>query len=319
MTTRDNAQTDQLIPLIVLIGPTAVGKTDLSLQLAQRFDGEIVSADSRLLYRGMDIGTAKPTPEERARVPHHLIDITTPDRPLSLAEYLQLAHQAIQDIHARGKRPFLVGGTGQYIWALLEGWQTPHVPPDQAFRARLEEEAREKGVHVLYERLRRLDPDAAQRMDPNNLRRIIRALEVIEHTGKPFSQQQRKIPPPYRPLIIGLTRPRDELYRRVDERIERMIQAGLVDEVRRLLDAGYDPALPALSGIGYRQIIDYLQGRLTLEEAKHAMRKATRRFVRHQYNWFRPDDPRILWVDLHRPDAEERVEQAIRAFLAEEG
>lgn len=304
------------IPLIALVGPTAVGKTEVSLILAERFQGEIVSADSRLIYKGLDIGTAKPTAEERGRVPHHLIDITTPDRPITLAEYLELAQAAIEDVHKRGKVPFLVGGTGQYVWALIEGWKAPAVPPDEQLRRRLEEEARQQGVHVLYERLQQLDPEAAARMDPKNLRRIIRALEVIELTGQRFSEQQRKEPPPYDVLIIGLTRPREELYKRIDERIERMFAAGLVEEVRALLDAGYRSDLPALTGIGYRQVVAYLEGKHSLEEAKHAIRKATRRYVRHQYNWFRQTDPRIHWVDLSRPDALPRVEERVRDFLA---
>ncbi len=303
-------------PLIVLVGPTAVGKTELSLDLAEHFGGEIVSADSRQIYRGLDIGTAKPTSEERQRVPHHLLDITTPDHPISLAEYLHLARTAIDDIHRRGKVPFLVGGTGQYIWALIEGWEAPEVPPDEALRRRLEAEAHQKGVHALYERLREQDPDAARLMDPNNLRRIVRALEVIEHTGRPFSQQRRKTPPSYDVFIVGLTRPREELYRRVDERIAGMIRSGLVEEVRRLLETGYSANLPALTGIGYRQIREYLEGRVSLEGAVQAMRRATRRYVRHQYNWFRRDDPRIHWVDMSRAGAKERIARMVEEFLA---
>ncbi len=302
-------------PLIALVGPTAVGKTDLSLRLAERFNGEIVSADSRLIYKGLDIGTAKPTPEERARVLHHLIDVTTPDRPLSLAEYMRMAYAAIDDILSRGKVPFLVGGTGQYVWAVLEGWRVPEVPPDEALRARLEEEAREKGAHTLYRRLVELDPQAAEFIEPHNVRRIIRALEVIHHTGKPFSAQRGKSPPPYDVLIIGLTRPREELYRRIDRRIEKMLAAGLVEEVRRLLGAGYDPNLPALTGIGYRQIVEYLQGKCSLEEAVRAIRKTTRRYVRHQYNWFRLEDSRIEWFDLCERGTEERIITKIKAFL----
>ncbi len=303
-------------PLVAIVGPTAVGKTALSLELAERFRGEIVSADSRIIYKGLDIGTDKPSPEERARVPHHLVDVTTPDRPLSLAEYMRMAYAAIDDILARGRIPFLVGGTGQYVWAVLEGWQVPEVPPDETLRRRLEEEAREKGPETLYRRLQALDPDAAALMDPKNVRRIIRALEVIERTGRRFSEQRRKVPPPYDVLIIGLTRPREELYRRIDERIERMLERGLVEEVKALLDAGYDPSLPALTGIGYRQIVDYLQGRVTLEEAVQAIRKATRRYVRHQYNWFRLEDPRIHWFDLSRPDAREHVFRLIKQWLS---
>ncbi len=303
-------------PLVAIVGPTAVGKTALSLELAERFRGEIVSADSRIIYKGLDIGTDKPSPEERARVPHHLVDVTTPDRPLSLAEYMRMAYAAIDDILARGRIPFLVGGTGQYVWAVLEGWQVPEVPPDETLRRRLEEEAREKGPETLYRRLQALDPDAAALMDPKNVRRIIRALEVIERTGRRFSEQRRKVPPPYDVLIIGLTRPREELYRRIDERIERMLERGLVEEVKALLDAEYDPSLPALTGIGYRQIVDYLQGRVTLEEAVQAIRKATRRYVRHQYNWFRLEDPRIHWFDLSRPDAREHVFRLIKQWLS---
>ena len=303
-------------PLIAIVGPTAVGKTEVSLHLAERFQGEIVSADSRLIYKGLDIGTAKPTPEEQARVPHHLIDITTPDRPLSLAEFLRLAHAAIEDILRRGKVPFLVGGTGQYVWALLEGWQVPEVPPDETLRAQLEAEARTKGPDALYRRLVEQDPEAAAFIDPRNVRRVIRALEVIAHTGQKFSAQRRKVPPPYDVLILGLTRPRPALYRRIDERIERMLAAGLVEEVRRLLDAGYDERLPALTGIGYRQIVGYLKGAYDLEEAIRRLRKDTRRYARHQYAWFRLDDPRIRWVDLSRPDALKTLERWVADFLA---
>ncbi len=305
-------------PLIAIVGPTAVGKTALSLELAERFRGEIISADSRIIYKGLDIGTDKPGPEDRARVPHHLVDVTSPDRPLSLAEYMEMAYAAIEDVLRRGRVPFLVGGTGQYVWAVLEGWHVPRVPPDKTLRARLEEEAREKGPEALYRRLQSLDPEAAARIDPKNVRRVIRALEVIEHTGRPFSEQRGKVPPPYDVLIIGLTRPREELYRRIDMRIRRMLERGLVDEVRGLLETGYDPALPALTGIGYRQIVDYLQGRVTLDEAVRAIRKATRRYVRHQYNWFRLDDPRIHWFDLSDPSAKGRIVHLVETFLAAE-
>ncbi len=302
-------------PVIAIVGPTAVGKTEVSLRLAERFAGEIVSVDSRLVYKGLDIGTAKPTPEERARVPHHLIDITTPDRPLSLAEFKRLASQAIEAILARGRVPFLVGGTGQYVWAILEGWQVPEVPPDNVLRARLEAIARSEGAAALYRRLQALDPTAAAHIDPRNVRRVIRALEVIARTGRPFSAQRRKVPPPYDVLIIGLTRPRPELYARIDQRIEKMLAAGLVDEVRALLAAGYDERLPALTGIGYRQIIGYLRGDYSLEEALRRLRRDTRRYARQQYAWFRQDDPRIRWVDLSRPDALSTLETMVAQFL----
>ena len=204
-------------PLLVIVGPTAVGKTALSLHLAQSFDGEVVSADSRLFYRGMDVGTAKPTPEERASVPHHLIDVAAPDQTVGLAEFQEQAYAAIDDVHARGRLPLLVGGTGQYVRAVLQGWRIPRVPPDPELRAKLETQAEHEGAAQLHARLAELDPDAAARIDSRNVRRVIRALEVCLITGRPISQQQRKQPPPYRMLQIGLTMERslDNLYRRI--------------------------------------------------------------------------------------------------------
>ena len=282
-------------PLIVLVGPTAVGKTELSLQLAERIDGEIVSADSRLLYRGMGIGTAKPTPAESARVPHHLIDVANPDEVWSVARYQDAAYAAIDDIHRRGKVPLLVGGTGQYVWAVVEGWQVPRVPPRPGLREALERWGEALGPEALHARLARLDPEAAARILPSNLRRTVRALEVIFSTGRRFSEQQGKTPPPYRILILGLTRPRPELHTRIDARIEAMLAAGWLDEVRRRLEAGYSPDLPAMSGIGYAELTTYLQGKIPLEEAVRRIQKRTRRFVRRQANWFKADDARIHW------------------------
>ncbi len=283
------------LPLIVLVGPTAVGKTELSLQLAERIGGEIVSADSRLLYRGMDIGTAKPTPAEQARVLHHLIDVADPDEAWSVARYQDAAYAAIADIHRRGKVPLLVGGTGQYIWAVVEGWQVPRVPPRPELRAALERWGEAIGPEALHARLARLDPEAAARILPSNLRRTVRALEVIFATGRRFSEQQRKQPPPYDILILGLTRPRPELHARIDARIDAMLAAGWLDEVRRLLKAGYSPDLPAMSGIGYAELSAYLQGQVSLEEAVRQIQRRTRRFVRRQANWFKANDPRIHW------------------------
>ncbi len=287
----------ELCPLVVIVGPTGVGKTALAVQLARDLDGEIVSADSRQVYRGMDIGTAKPTPEERALVPHHLIDIIDPDQEFTLAEFQERAYVAIQEIATRGRLPFLVGGTGQYVRAVVEGWRIPRVSPDPELRAALQAEARESGSQALYERLLSLDPDAASFVDPRNLRRVIRALEVCIKSGRPFSAQRGKSPPPYRVLQIGLTMERDELYRRVDARVERMVGDGLVEEVRGLLARGYDWSLPAMSGLGYLQLRGYFEGRLSLDEAVALIKKETRRFIRHQYNWFRPGDSRIHWLD----------------------
>jgi len=288
-------------PLIVLLGATAVGKTALSLELAERIGGEIVSADSRLLYRGMDIGTAKPTPEERQRVPHHLIDVANPDEVWTVARFQDAAYAAIAAIHKRGRVPLLVGGTGQYIWAVVEGWQVPRVPPRPELRAALEKWGAAIGAEALHARLRSLDPQAAERILPSNMRRTVRALEVIFSTGRRFSEQQTKNPPPYRILILGLSRPRAELHQRIDARIDAMLAAGWIDEVRRLLAAGYSPHLPSMTSIGYAELAAYLRGGMTLEEAVAQIRKRTRRFVRRQANWFKETDPRIHWfrADKH--------------------
>jgi tRNA dimethylallyltransferase len=305
-------------PLVAVVGPTAVGKTALSLELAEALDGEIVSADSRQIYRYMDIGTAKPMPAERARAPHHLIDVVDPDQPLTLAEYQRLAYAAIADIHARGRLPLLVGGTGLYVRAVLDGLRIPAAPPDAKLRARLEEEAAAAGALALHARLAALDPTAAARIDPRNVRRVIRALEVCLTTGRPISEQQQAAPPPYRTLRLGLTRPRAELYARIDARVDAMLAAGLVDEVRALLARGYSPHLPALSGLGYRQIIRYLAGELSLEEAVQEIKRQTRRFVRQQQTWFRPDDPRIHWYDLSVVTPAQIV-AAVKAWWGREG
>jgi len=300
-------------PLLVIVGPTAVGKTALSLHLAEVFEGEIVSADSRLFYRGMDVGTAKPMPEERARTPHHLIDIADPDQTVGLAEFQEQAYAAIDDIHARGKLPLLVGGTGQYVRAVVEGWRIPRVPPDPALRAELEAQAEREGSEQLHARLARLDPVAAERLDHRNVRRVVRALEVCLITGRPISEQQGKRPPPYRILQIGLTMERAALYARADRRVEAMIAAGLEDEVRGLVDAGYSWDLPAMSGLGYAQFRPYFEGQATLEEVVEQIERATRRFIRHQYNWFRRNDPAVRWFDVAETTVE-KIERALREW-----
>ena len=301
-------------PLLVIVGPTAVGKTDLSLHLAEVFEGEIVSADSRLFYRGMDVGTAKPTLEERARFPHHLIDVADPDETVGLAEFQEQAYAAIDGVHARGKLPLLVGGTGQYVRAVVEGWRIPRVPPDPALRAELEAQAEREGSERLHARLARLDPVAARRLDHRNVRRVVRALEVCLITGQPISEQQGKQPPPYRILQIGLTMERAALYDRADRRVEAMIAAGLEDEVRGLVEAGYGWDLPAMSGLGYAQFRPYFEGQVTLEEVVAEIERATRRFIRHQYNWFRLNDPAIRWFDVTETALGE-IEQVVRAGI----
>ena len=301
-------------PLVAIVGPTAAGKTALSVRLARATGGEVVSADSRQISRRMDIGTAKATPEEQAGVPHHLLDIVDPDEVLTLAEFLALAYTAIDDILARGRVPFLVGGTGQYAMAVLEGWQVPRVPPDEKLRRELYRQAETGGAEALHARLQALDPLAARRIDPRNVRRVVRALEVCLTTGRPISEQQEKVAPPYRILILGLDLPRDVLYERIDRRVDAMMAAGLEEEVRRLVAAGYGFDLPAMSGVGYGQFRPYLAGEASLDETVQAIKRATRRFVRHQANWFQPGDPRIHWLDA-TADPFEPALRLVQEFL----
>lgn len=300
---------------VVLVGPTAIGKSQLALNLALSFSGEIVNADSRQVYRYMDIGTGKPSKEQRALVPHHLIDIVNPDEAFSLAQYQRLAHKALEDVNCRGRLPFLVGGSGLYVWAVVEGWQIPQVAPDLELRRSLWRRAEVEGGEALYNELKRADPKAAERIDPRNLRRVIRALEVILSTGVPFSRLQEKKPPPYEFLTVGLTAERQELYCRIDRRVDGMIEAGLVDETRKLVGMGYGFSLPSMSGLGYRQIGLYLEGKMSLEEAIQRIKFETHRFARHQYAWFRLRDERIRWFDASGK-VQKSVESLMESFLA---
>ncbi len=300
--------------VVILLGPTAVGKTATAIQLAQSLHGEVVSADSRLLYRGMDIGTAKPTVSEQGGVPHHLIDVADPDETWSLRTYQLAAFQAIETAMAADHLPIVVGGTGQYVRALTEGWRIPPQPPIPGLRATLENIAADLGPAQLHERLAAIDPAAAANIDPNNVRRTVRAMEVILGSGKRFSEQRRRIPLPYRYCQIGLTLPRDQLYARIDRRIDHMLDQGLVAEIQTLLDAGYSPDLPAMSAIGYREIASHLQGEISMEEAIVRMRRRTRQFVRRQANWFKPADPEIFWL-VADEFAVDRAVEFIRSLL----
>ncbi len=301
-------------PVIVILGPSAVGKTALAMDLAKEFSGEIVSADSRYFYRGMNIGTAKPSAEEMQEIPHHLIDIADPDETISLPQFQAAVYAKIDDILGRNKVPFLVGGTGQYVWGVVEGWLPPRLSPDARLRAVLEDMATHTGAGRIYEMVVLLDPEAARLIDPKNLRRSIRALEVIFSTGELFSKQKLKDSPPYQFKIIGLQRPRAELYGRVDARIDQMISGGLIEETKKLMEAEYDPSLPSMSAIGYKEIYQYLQHAITLEEAIQSTKRRTRVFIRHQANWFKKDDPRIHWFDMHPG-----VEKEIATYIRKEG
>lgn len=275
------------------MGPTAVGKSDLGLWLAERFGGEIVSADSAQVYRGLDIGTAKPTPEERERVPHHLIDIKAPDEGFSLAEFHRLASLAVDEIHARGRPVFLVGGTGLYARALLEGYQLVEAAPDPELRARLTE----CSLDELVERLRELDPVALNLVDLKNPRRVSRAIEICLTTGRPFSLLGQRTPPGYATLKIGLTMARKRLLEGIDRRAERMLERGLLEEVRGLVEKGYGLHLHRLRLIGYTEMLEVLEGRITVHQATEELKKNTRRFSKRQMTWLRAE-PELRWLDL---------------------
>jgi tRNA dimethylallyltransferase len=301
----------QRLPLVLIVGPTAVGKTEIAIQLAEQMSGEVVSADSRLFYKGMDIGTAKPTLAERSRVPHHLIDIADPDETLSLSVFQREAQQVISDIQGRGKLPLLVGGTGQYVRAVTQAWTPPHVQANSKLRAELDKIQEERGKEWLHEKLISLDPEAAANIDLRNVRRTIRALEVILTTGRKFSELRGQGKTPYHLITIGLNRPRLELYARIDARIEEMFKQGFLDEVKGLLSRGYSPEIPTMSAIGYRECVKVIEGTWSLEDAKVAMRRATRSFVRRQANWFKETDPAINWFQAGEPD----VTLTIKSFI----
>ncbi|WP_018133358.1 tRNA (adenosine(37)-N6)-dimethylallyltransferase MiaA [Effusibacillus pohliae] len=287
--------------LVMIVGPTAVGKTKLGVELAAAFQGEVISADSMQIYRGMDIGTAKITPEEMKGVPHWGIDIVDPDTPFSVANYRKLAEQWLEDIWRRGRLPFLVGGTGLYIRALTEEYHFVEFAGDPEFRKELEEAARVNGQEFLHERLRKVDPVTAGRLHPNDLRRIIRALEIYEYTGKRMSN----VPPSkgatrFPTLKIGLTmQDRQLLYERINRRVDQMLAKGLVDEVQWLLANGIHSKLNSMQAIGYKEIIDYLEGRIPLAEAVEQIKRGSRRYAKRQLSWFRRD-PNIRWFAVDR-------------------
>ncbi len=303
------------LPLVIaIVGPTASGKTQLAMRLAYFLPVEVVSADSRQIYRHMDIGTAKPTPQEMARVKHHLVDIVEPNQPLTLAQYQTLAYAAIDQIHQAGKLPLLVGGTGLYVRAVLDGLKIPPVPPNMQLREACYAEAQAMGPLHLHARLRELDPASADHIDPRNVRRVIRALEVCDALRAPMSALQSSSPPRFGSLRLGLSVPRDMLYQRIDTRVDQMIADGLVAEVRSLLNHGFSHELPAMSGVGYRQIAMHLRGEISLEQAVALVKQQTRRLVRQQANWFRPNDPRIAWLEAVATPAEAAL-RAIRTML----
>ena len=293
--------------VLALVGPTATGKTALALALAGPLGAEVVSADSRMVYRWMDVGTAKPSEAERAGVPHHLLDVVDPDEPYSVALYQQQALAAIARIHRRGRLPLLVGGTGLYVRAVCDGLRIPAVPPDEPFRRDLEARAAREGWESLQAELARVDPEGAARIDPRNVRRVIRALEVQRATGVPFSAWQVRRPPGFRTLYVGLDLPRDRLYARIDARVLEQVAGGLPEEVRSLVGRGYDSGSTAMSGFGYREMAAHLRGEYGLGEAVARYQQATRNYARRQLSWFRPDG-RIRWLDAAAARPEDVLE-----------
>jgi tRNA dimethylallyltransferase len=298
-------------PVLFIVGPTASGKTALAIALARHFDGEIVNSDSRQFYRGMDIGTAKPTPEERCRAPHHLIDVADPEEACGLAWFLDHAHAAIRAIRTRGRLPIICGGTGQFIRALLEDWQVPRVPPNPSLRAELESRLTTEGIAPLVAELTRLDPTIAQRIDSQNPRRVIRAIEVARADLVDAEPHARREPLDQR-LVLGIHIDRAMLYHRIDARVDAMFDGGLVEEVRALTAEGHGCGSFAFSAIGYRQVCDFLAGNSTLEDAQSRTKLATHRLARTQAAWFRRSDPRITWLDA----GPELVRQALAVSAA---
>lgn len=298
-------------PIICIIGPTAVGKTALSLNLARRLCAEVVSVDSRQVYRYMDVGTDKASDAARREILHHLIDVADPDEIFSAADFHRMTTAAMERILQRGRIPLLVGGTMFYFQALFGGLLSGDLPSDKTVRIRLEEEARISGGEALYERLARIDPERAAALHPNDRRRVIRALELLELTGQrptDLFRKQARLESAYCPLYIGLTRPREELVRRIDVRVRQQFQEGYVEEVRWLLDQGFDERFPSMQGFGYREITAHLRGRLSLDEAVEGDIRSTKAFARRQMTWFRKFEP-ALWYDMSCVDQERLLEE----------
>jgi tRNA dimethylallyltransferase len=299
--------------VIVICGPTGIGKTTVGIRLADKLGAEIISADSMQIYRYMDIGTAKPTAAEQSKIPHHMIDIVDPDEAFDAVRYAELAREKVMQLHQRGVLPFVVGGTGLYIKALLQGLFQAD-PTDPKIRERLKKEAAENGSTVLYDRLEQIDPDTANRLHPNDTYRILRALETIESTGRSISEHHQDhgfTDEPFDALKIGLQFDRQKLYDRIDQRVDLMIAAGLVDEVKKLLGLGYSADLKSMQSIGYRHMADFLGGRLPWDECVRTLKRDTRRFAKRQFTWFGADR-QIQWYE---PDQLNEIVRSVEGFL----
>lgn len=297
--------------ILVIVGPTAVGKTSLSIRLAKDFQGEIISCDSMQVYQGMDIGTAKVTKKERMKVPHHLIDILPPDATFSVRQFQRLARETIREVQARNRLPILVGGTGLYVEAVTYDYQVPPVKQDAVFRRKYQRIAEEEGNEVLYEELKQVDPVTANRLHPNDRKRVIRALEVYYGSGQPFSafSQAKK---PYYPcmLWVGLTMPRKLLYERINRRVDQMIEAGLIEEVKRLQKKGYNQELTSMQAIGYKEILSYLKGEISLDESIQRIKRGTRKYAKRQFSWFKRLS-NIHWFDVTKNEVYKEIQQFV--------
>lgn len=312
-------ETGTKIPLLIIAGPTATGKTEVAVRVAEKLGGEVISADSMLVYRHMDIGTAKPTREEKRGIPHHLIDVADPDEEFTVAVYQELARRAIEEVYGRGNIPILAGGTGFYVDAVVYDYDFSRVSADPELRRSLWREAGEKGGLVLYERLRQVDPETAARIHPNNLKRVIRALEIYHRTGTPGALRRgenRREYPRYDKLFFCLYFEREKLYHRIEKRVDLMVRRGLVHEVRGLLERGYRPELVSMQGLGYKEIVWFLHNRCPLEEAVDLLKRNTRRFAKRQLTWFRRYS-NIKWIDMDRYDSIERVADEIAVLAGE--
>lgn len=295
--------------LIVILGPTAVGKTKVSIELAREINGEIICADSRQIYKFMDIGTNKPTKEEQKNIPHHLLDLIYPNEEFSVYHYKRLAEEKISEIWKRKKTPIIVGGTGLYIKAVLDDFSLGGISPQKEIREKLKNEAEEFGNIYLYNKLKKIDPASAEKISPKNLRRIIRALEVCGLSeNKKFSSYYLKKENKYDAKIFGLTCSREKLYSKINDRVDLMLKNGLIDEVKNLFKKGYDENLNSLSGIGYKQIIKYLKGDYSKEQAIYLIKRDTRHYAKRQITYFKKDE-RIIWINVENKNTKEIVKE----------
>ncbi len=318
MNVASDSRAGSAIDILAVVGPTASGKSSLALSLAERLNTEIISADSMQIYRGMEIGTAAPTPEERARVRHHFVGVIEPGQPFSAGAFQEQATPVARRLNAEGKIAVVAGGSGLYVRALIDGlFRGPG--GDRRIRERLHREAETDGVPALYARLQDVDPAYAEQILPGDLRRIVRALEVYEVSGAPLSAwhaRHQEEPPPFRALQVGLDWEREQLYARIDARVDAMLAAGFVEEVRRLLAAGYEPALHRIRSLGYREMAGYLRGEMEYEQAVEAMKRNTRRFARRQLSWFRNDE-RIRWLPVDENISTDTLCDQVLGMLSE--